>query len=345
MKIATICTSLLLVLSCHNAWADVHQEVTQLAHTGRLSEALLLADQYLASDPRDLQMQFTKGVIQQDIGKMAEAADTFRQLTIEYPDQPEPYNNLAVIYASQAQFEKARSVLELAIQSNSSYAIAHQNLVEIYSQLAMQAYAKALQLPQEKRSIKPKLTLIRSPLAASNLPPPGLADTLSYANPGTSGSEMRSVPPSDFSSNQSIEDNAATRPQIQTSALDAGDYGLPTASTRDPEKEIENAVLEWARMWSARDLKGYFAAYSDTFVPPDGMERKTWERERTLRIAKKSNITVRIANLVIHVKEGHGIAQFHQDYQSGHFTVSSEKLLEFDKLNQRWLIVKEMISN
>lgn len=81
-----------------------------------------------------------------DAGKLDAAMGILLQLNQEYPELPEPYNNLAVIYAKQNQWEKARAALEMAIRTNPNYAAAYENLADVYTQLAAQARAKALQL-------------------------------------------------------------------------------------------------------------------------------------------------------------------------------------------------------
>lgn len=81
-----------------------------------------------------------------DAGKLDAAVIILQRLNQEYPELPEPYNNLAVIYAKQNQWEKARAALEMAILTNPNYAAAYENLAHVYTQLAAQARAKALQL-------------------------------------------------------------------------------------------------------------------------------------------------------------------------------------------------------
>lgn len=99
------------------AHADEYADVSQMVRAGKLPEALIKADQYLAGKPRDPQMRFLKGVIQRDTGKTSDAISTFTRLTEDYPELPEPYNNLAVLYAGQSQFDKARTALEMAIRT------------------------------------------------------------------------------------------------------------------------------------------------------------------------------------------------------------------------------------
>jgi len=143
------------------ALADDQADVTQLMRSGQYAQALARADQSLASRPRDPQMRFLRGVVQTEMGRSADAIATFTRLTEDYPDLPEPYNNLAVLYAAQSQFDKARAALEAAIRANPGYAIAHENLGDVYARLASQSYSRAQQLDAANTTAAPKLALIR----------------------------------------------------------------------------------------------------------------------------------------------------------------------------------------
>lgn len=154
------------MLSVSAAHADDYADVSRLIRAGQYPEALAKADQYIAAKPRDPQMRFFKGVIQTETGKTGDAIATFTKITEEYPELPEPYNNLAVLYAGQNQFDKARAALEMAIRTNPSYATAHENLGDVYAKLASQAYSKALQLDGGNTSVPSKLALIRTLLSA-----------------------------------------------------------------------------------------------------------------------------------------------------------------------------------
>ena len=94
-----------LALACAmgSAHADDYDDVGQLLRNGQTAQAMAKADLYLAAKPRDPQMRFLKGVIQSNTGKQADAIQTFTQLNEDYPELPEPYNNLAVLYAGQGQ--------------------------------------------------------------------------------------------------------------------------------------------------------------------------------------------------------------------------------------------------
>jgi tetratricopeptide (TPR) repeat protein len=154
-------------LACSSlAFADDYADVGQLIRTGHAAEAIAKADQYLAAKPRDPQMRFLKGVAQTDVGRTADAVATFTALNQEYPELPEPYNNLAVIYAGQSQFDKALAALQMAVRANPDYAVAYENLGDVYAKLAAQAYAKAQRLDPKDVGLGPKLTLIRQLFAS-----------------------------------------------------------------------------------------------------------------------------------------------------------------------------------
>ena len=162
------------------ARADTYGDVNQLLRQGKPAQALAQADRYLSAKPRDPQMRFLKGVAQSNSGQSADATATFAQLTEDYPELPEPYNNLAVLYAGQGQYDKARTALEGAIRANPGYATAQENLGDVYLRLAAQAYGTALQLDTSSKTVPPKLAGVRSLLA-----PAADAATNAATNAGT----------------------------------------------------------------------------------------------------------------------------------------------------------------
>jgi Flp pilus assembly protein TadD len=153
------------------AHADEYAGISQLIKQGKPREALAQLEPRIAANPRDPQLRFLRGVAQADAGQQAEAIDSFVQLTEQYPELPEPYNNLAVLYAGQNQLEKARAALEMAVRANPGYATAHENLGDIHIRLAIQSYARAQQLdPAVGASVAPKLKLLRELPAAKPQP-------------------------------------------------------------------------------------------------------------------------------------------------------------------------------
>ena len=74
---------------------------------GKLTEAAALAQAHLSRNGNDVHMRFLQGVIATEQQKYDLAIDIFSALTRDFPNLPEPYNNLAVLYATQGQMQKA----------------------------------------------------------------------------------------------------------------------------------------------------------------------------------------------------------------------------------------------
>ena len=312
-----IAMGLLLGALWSNAvWADDYTEVNRLLRAGQPTEAMSKVEQFLAGKPRDPQMRFLRGVIQAETGKANEAIATFVKLTEEFPELPEPYNNLAVLYAGQNQFDKARVALEMAIRTNPSYATAHENLGDVYAKLASQAYSKALQLDGTNSAVPPKLALIRNLFTTDNR---------------TSGAKP----------------TAATTPVATATATSTPVKTAPTqpaerlSADAEGAQEVINAINAWAKAWASKDMAGYFNAYGDKFDPPGNQSRKAWESERTDRIVSKKSISVSVSDFDVKLSEGKATASFRQNYKAGALVANSRKTLDMVRQNGRWLIVRE----
>ncbi len=137
------------------------QEVRKLIAAGQGKRALARADSHLAKNPRDAQMRFVRGVILTDLSDTAAARGVFQQLVDDFPELPEPYNNLAVLYAADGELDRARLALEMALLAKPDYATAHENMGDVYLQMAAEAYQRASKLQATNRAISTKLNLTR----------------------------------------------------------------------------------------------------------------------------------------------------------------------------------------
>jgi len=323
------------------AQANDYAEITQLLKAGKAAEALTKADQRLSATPRDPQLRFLKGVAQADSGKPGDAVATFTKLTEDYPELPEPYNNLAVLYANQNQLDKARTALEMAIRTNPSYATAHENLGDIYAKLASQAYNKALQLDAANAtSVKPKLALIRELFSADIAK--GAKPAAAAPAPAVVATQRPAPAPAPAAAPAPTPAPAATA--AAPAATPAPAPAAPDAAKQEAAKdakEVTAAVQAWAAAWAAKDMKAYLAAYGKDFDPPGRMTRAAWEKERESRIVGKSKITVQVSDLNVSVNGNKATARFRQAYSADSLNVSSRKTLDLVESNGRWLIVRE----
>lgn len=355
-------------LAATAAYADDYVDVNVLIKNGKLSEALAKADQYLAGKPRDPQMRFIKGVIQTEAGKPVDAIATFNQITQDYPELPEPYNNLAVLYAGQSQYDKARAALEMAIRTNPSYATAHENLGDVYAKLASQAYSKALQLDGGNTAVQPKLALIRTlfntdPRNQKAAAVPASSPAVTTAPIASKSSVTAAVAPAGTTAAPAPSKVVAAAPAVPATpkapeavVASPAPKVVPVASApavapkatagisaaaSSAEKDVEALVRTWAAAWAGKDMNSYLASYGKDFATPRGQARKAWEDDRRSRITGKSRISVKIDNLEVTVKGDKATARFKQIYSADSLNVSSRKTLNVAKLADRWVIVKE----
>jgi Flp pilus assembly protein TadD len=162
MHFAPTAVLVALALACSaGARADDVSDARTALRTGDRTAALVAIDRHLAAKPQDAEARFLRGVILNELGRSAEAFDVFFLLTQDYPELPEPYNNLAVLYAARGEYERARTALEMAIRANPRYATAYENLGDVHARLSTQAYEKAAELDASSQTARAKLALAR----------------------------------------------------------------------------------------------------------------------------------------------------------------------------------------
>ncbi|WP_217424471.1 tetratricopeptide repeat protein [Nitrogeniibacter mangrovi] len=269
-------------LICQPAFASV-ADIQSMIDKGQYAEALKQADQDLTASPRDPQTRFLKGIALTEMNRSDDAIEVFSKLTHDYPELPEPYNNLAVLYAQKSEFDKAKSALEMAIRTHPSYATAHENLGDVYARLARQAYNKALQIDAANTSAKSKLALIRQLMTVSGVPGETVSgvpgETVAAAAPATPAPP---TPVADTApaSEAPVATPAPEAPPAPAPAKEAPASPPPAVAAPQPaapepapvatndSAAIETAVLAWAQAWSAKDVTAYLSHYATDFDPP-----------------------------------------------------------------------------
>lgn len=319
--------ALLCVATLANA--DEIADIGKLLRGGQLDQAMQKVDSYLATKPRDAQGRFLKGLILTEQNKTADAITVFTRLTEDFPELPEPYNNLAVLYAGQGQYEKARQSLEMAIRTHPSYATAHENLGDVYAKLASQAYDKALQLDNNNPAAQNKLAMAKELIGSGNTRARAQAAQATPAAqaavkplPGTTTAAAPAAKP------------AAAAPAAAASTT-------PSAKPANDEADIIAAVNAWAAAWTKQDTKGYLAAYAKDFKIPGGKSRSSWEADRKQRIEAPKKIQVKVDSPSIKVEGGTATVKFRQHYKSNILTASSTKTLIMTKTGGAWQILDE----
>ena len=320
--ISCLAVAAALLFSTQNAVAaSAVEEAQTLVNQGQLELALRRLDMQLKSAPQDAEARFMRGLVLTRLNRSEEAIKAFADITRDYPQLPEPYNNLAVLYAQQGDYEKARDALEAALATHPSYATAHENLGDIYAALAGAAYNRALLLDQTNQTVRNKLSFVNKLSENANSP--------------------RSSTP------------AGTRPPVATAAAEpaaappAAAVGEPAAETASDDVdaattgEIKDALNAWSKAWSDKDSDAYLAVYASDFRPEGGISKATWEAQRRDRIARPKRIRVAVVNpRMAALGDGRVRVTFRQEYESDSFSDSVTKVLEL-RQDGGWKIIRE----
>jgi Flp pilus assembly protein TadD len=136
-------------------------EIADLMRAGKKDLALQRADAFLAIHPRDLQVRFLRAVVLIDQGQTADATKELEKLTQEFPELPEPYNNLAVLAASNGGLERAERLLQQALSAQPNYVTAQENLGDLYAAMSVAAFEKASRMDPSSTTLRSKLALAR----------------------------------------------------------------------------------------------------------------------------------------------------------------------------------------
>jgi predicted Zn-dependent protease len=147
--------------AARKAYAATLREARELLEHKHYADATAKLDKLIGERPREPQARFMKGLVLIDEGRTDEAIVLLRALLADYPELPEPRNNLAVLYAKKGEYAQARDELERAVQAAPDYAVAHENLGDVYARLAEVEYEKSLTLDKRNQAVAAKLKLIR----------------------------------------------------------------------------------------------------------------------------------------------------------------------------------------
>lgn len=317
----------LLALASFPADANEVSDVNGLLQKKDLPQALLQANSYLEKNPADVQMRFLKGLILSEQNESVQAIAVFGKLSEDHPELPEPYNNLAVLYASLGQFAQARTVLEKAIRINPSYEVAHENLGDIYVKLARHSYNNMLQLDPGNLHVRLKYALVGTVIdQAASVPAPTRA---SIADPAaaTAAVEVRTV---------------AT--PVQTVQAHAAE-GRKTSDDLVAKVElarVQTLISAWARAWSERDVNAYLAFYGFNFRGMNQEARVEWEKKRRANIGGKRHIRLRIEVPNVTLDGNKAKADFIQHYSSSNHASRDRKTLLLEQQDGEWKIVDEL---
>ena len=126
-------------------------QTRELIELGKYDEANAIIEVQLNEKPRDAQWRYLEALLNAEMGLSMKNKDIldnavflFERLSEEFPELPEPYNNLAVLYDKMGQEQKAIKSFKLAILNNPDYTLAYENLADLYLFLARETYLEGM---------------------------------------------------------------------------------------------------------------------------------------------------------------------------------------------------------
>src|SRR6266508_3315639 len=296
-----------------SASADELQDIDGLLKRGQHAQALERVNRYLAQNPSDAQGRFKKGLILAEQSKVAEAIEVFTKLSQDYPKLPEPHNNLAVLYASQGQYEKARQQLEVSIRTDPRFATAYENLGDVYTKLSL---IRDLLITSEPRL--PASSIAQAGKTAEPARPSAAATAPKKSATGTKPAPGQAK-------------NPAAKPAEQ-----------PARAREGNTEDVLQAVRAWAGAWAKQDVDAYLAFYAKDFKTPKGETRAEWEAARKQRISTPKKIEVAVDSPKVTLKGDNGaVVSFRQAYRSDGLKINGNKTLHLVRSDGRWLIQQE----
>lgn len=368
-----LCGALMFSATLH---ADPLQDANKSFKQGAYAQALARVEKILEDKPKDAPARFLKGIILTEMGNSDEAIKVFTSLNEDYPELPEPYNNLAVLYAGQGKYEKAKNALEMAIQTHPTYVTAHENLGDIYAKLASQSYDRALQLDHSNTATKAKLATIQTLFQETHKAPSGRNTQLASAPNRGAAEPVRPPAPivegipvtgSDLVGKESMS-NVVVAPVVASdvvaapiaSDVAAAPIGsevaaAPTLNAADAEKAAQKArinevmgyVNAWVSAWENKHLKKYIASYTADFHPSQkGATHAKWADQRRSDIEDSKNIQISISRATVGFSDAtHATVKFQQSLKFGKMRKAklSRKTLSMVKTGGKWLIAEEKV--
>lgn len=315
-------TTSLFLLSKVSFAIDI-KDINKLIEDKKYTEALdaINKDSNSVNSP---QLMFLKGVLLAETSQENKAIDVFEKLTKTNPLLPEPYNNLAVLYANKGDYLSAQSALEKAIKTHPSYATAHVNLGDLYTRMASEAYNKALAVDESNKLAKTKLSLIKK---------------LFNFQPIAKDVNM-------FLEDQQVSSNLPNENLSENNKKLAANENKEIASSKEisqkndvnifSQEKVNQFIEIWRNAWASKDFDTYIKSYSQNFSNTKITSFDDWSKYRKPRIVYKNNIEIIISNIKIqNIGERKAKVTFKQEYKSGNIdSVNTKFLILTDEDNQ-----------
>jgi tetratricopeptide (TPR) repeat protein len=336
---------------------------------GALNKASLTVGLLLEQNPKDPIVQFLYATLLEKQGANIQAIEIYKHLTIEFPEYPEPFNNLAIHYANKKDFESAIATLERAFDANPSYRTTYSNLQAIYGRLASEAYIVALNSDVSPLELKLASldtistdVIYQDPIVLASVESetkPKLEDKTKSNTLVSSAASLGSESSQVLNEEQALEQlpsNSVISEEFELVAtheleliVDVDEPEIEPAVTKQllidatSLDQVKNQVTNWANAWSQQNFQKYLSFYSREFIPKEQITLDDWKEQRRVSLLSREFIVVKLSDLNIAIKDEIATASFLQYYKSSVYEGTERKTLTLKLFNNQWFIVREIV--
>ena len=304
--------------------ADVKQDIQPFIDKGDFKGALNIIEQGLNNDATNQKLLLAKGYLLVKLDQLDAATEYYKILKAHLTDNPEPGNNLAMIYRMQGKYDLAVQTFTQIIEAFPDYAHAYENLGDTYIEMAQHKYQAGFD-SSGKKSLQKKVALSQN------------FHQIALESSAQSKQKDQQLP--------NVTDNTAateTKTSPTSSASEAAEP-LP-ADVAESKQNIAESIESWTNDWMSRDADRYLSHYSDKFTPGKDEPLARWIERKKKILSNAASIKLKLSNLDIKLDSDNKLATaiFKQEYESSNFRDISKKTLHLEQNKGRWLILKEV---
>ncbi len=301
-----------------SANAEVSSAIQEMLTRGDYPSALGRIDEELKKNTLDEGLLLARGFTLMQMNQLEEAAAYYKKLREVLKHNPEPGNNLGMVYRKQKDYLAAIRTFGETIRDFPNYTPAHINLGDTYIEIAQLRYQRG------------------------------------FDTTGNVMLQQKSVLAADFEqlAQRALQDNArliyeqgaraAARPKL-TSPPEPAPEPAPAKRPADPVQEIVQKLEAWTEAWMSRDPQRYFSHYAQDFKP-ERYSLETWMQRKRDVMDRSEFIKLLLDKLDIQLDpEDSNIATvtFNQRYVSNSYAENARKEMIMRKNEHGWLIVEE----
>lgn len=344
--------SLALMSGYGHASLDQAQQALQ---GGNYRAALGMLETGARSERESPQGRLLQGLAQAGLQHYDAAQETLVALIAELPQRPEPYNNLAALYASQGRMEEARELLEQAMRTHPAYATVYDNLTRITVEMSRSSYARALRLQGSEGGMQ-LAALHGQDLPASTAPIQLAAVTpvvevkpeaINVVEPEAK-TESEAVVEAAVTPNPEVEPISVATPSVevmqlaQAPATEEAAEVVEVVAEIGPDEAIRTVLQDWARDWAGQQVDAYLGAYSERFVPSGNLNLAQWQEQRRKRLARPERIEVELDEIEVLVFDAQRArVRLQQAYRSDRYSDLTRKEFQMVHEEGAWRIASE----